>query len=140
MNIYLDIDGVLLTHDGKLACCAHEFLTYVTSHHPTYWLTTHCRGDIVNTHEFLKRSFPPETYAVAKQIIPTNWNTYKTEAIDFTQPFLWFDDVIFAGEKMKLSQQSVIENWIEVDLRKDENQLQKFLTHFPIPIELLTTK
>ena len=38
MNIYLDIDGVLLVNDNNLANHAHEFLEYITSRYPTYWL------------------------------------------------------------------------------------------------------
>ena len=140
MNIYLDIDGVLLANENNLANYAHEFLAYVTSHYPTYWLTTHCRGDIFYTHEFLKRTFPDETLKIAKQILPTNWKINKTEAIDFSQPFIWFDDDLFEEEKNELIHHNVLENWIEVDLRKDANHLQKFLISFPIPIELIKTK
>lgn len=140
MNIYLDIDGVLLANEGNLANFAHEFLVYVTSRYSTYWLTTHCRGDISYTHEFLKRTFPSETLNIAKQILPTNWRTNKTEAIDFTQPFLWFDDDLFEGERIDLNKHNVLDNWIEVDLRKDINYLQKLLVSFPIPIDLVKTK
>ena len=47
MNIYLDVDGVLLNHDGTLANHADEFLAaMVHSGHPVHWLTTRCRdGD-----------------------------------------------------------------------------------------------
>lgn len=137
MNIYLDIDGVLLVNDNNLANFAHEFLVYVTSRFPTYWLTTHCRGDISYTHEFLKRTFPAKTLEIAKKILPTNWRTNKTEAIDFTKPFLWFDDDLFEGEREELIKHHVFDNWIEVDFKKDINYLQKFLTSFPIPIELI---
>jgi hypothetical protein len=72
--------------------------------------------------------------------LPTNWKINKTEAIDFSQPFLWFDDDLFEEEKNELIHHNVLENWIEVDLRKDANHLQKFLISFPIPIELIKTK
>lgn len=137
MNIYLDIDGVLLVNNNELANFAHEFLEYVTSRYPTYWLTTHCRGDIANTNAFLERTFPPETLLVAQRIHPTNWRTNKTEAIDFSQPFLWFDDDLFEGERQELIKHHVLDNWIEVDFRKDINYLQRFLTSFPIPIDLI---
>jgi len=40
MNIYLDVDGVLLNHDGTLANHADEFLAaMVHSCHPVHWLT-----------------------------------------------------------------------------------------------------
>jgi hypothetical protein len=137
MNVYLDIDGVLLVNDNNLANYAHEFLVYITSRYPTYWLTTHCRGDIINTHAFLERTFPPKTLEIVKQILPTNWRTNKTEAINFSKPFLWFDDDIFEGERKELIKQNVLDNWIEVDFRKDINYLQRFLVSFPIPINLV---
>jgi len=137
MNVYLDIDGVLLVNDNNLANHAHEFLEYITSRYPTYWLTTHCRGDIVYTHAFLERTFPPKTLEVAKRIQAKNWVTNKTEAIDFSQPFLWFDDDLFEGERQDLIKHNVLDNWIEVDFRKDSNYLQRFLVSFPIPIDLV---
>lgn len=47
MNIYLDIDGVLLANDWNAANHANEFLRLVLEKYPdtTYWLTTHCQGD-----------------------------------------------------------------------------------------------
>ncbi len=47
MNIYLDIDGVLLANNLHPANYASEFLEYVLTSYPdsTYWLTTHCNGD-----------------------------------------------------------------------------------------------
>ena len=134
-NVYLDIDGVLLVNDNTMANHCHEFLEYVTSHFPTYWLTTHCHGDLRYTHLFLKRTFSAKTLEIAKKIKPTNWFTNKTEAIDFSQPFLWFDDDLFLGERQELERRNLLDNWIEVDFRKDENYLQRFLTSFPLPID-----
>jgi len=134
-NIYLDIDGVLLVNDNTMANHCHEFLEYVTSHFPTYWLTTHCRGDHYYTQLFLQRTFPVKTLEIVKKIKPTNWQTNKTEGIDFSQPFLWFDDDLFLGERQELERRNLLDNWIEVDFRKDENYLQRFLTSFPIPID-----
>ena len=105
-NIYLDIDGVLLVNDNTMANHCHEFLEYVTSHFPTYWLTTHCRGDERLTHLFLTRTFPARTLEIVKKIKPTNWATNKTEGIDFSQPFLWFDDDLFLGERQELERRN----------------------------------
>ena len=136
-NIYLDIDGVLLVNDNTMANHCHEFLEYVTSHFPTYWLTTHCRGDHNLTQLFLQRTFPAKTLEIVKKIMPTNWQTNKTEGIDFSQPFLWFDDDLFLGERQELERRNLLDNWIEVDFRKDENYLQRFLTSFPLPIDVV---
>lgn len=137
MNIYLDIDGVLLVNDNTMANHCHEFLEYVTSRFPTYWLTTHCRGDERLTQLFLARTFPARTLEIVKKIKPTNWQTNKTEGIDFSLPFLWFDDDLFVGERQELEKRDLLDNWIEVDFRKDENYLQRFLTSFPIPINMV---
>jgi ribonucleotide monophosphatase NagD (HAD superfamily) len=39
MNVYLDIDGVLL-RDGKPTRYCFEFLGWVTEFHTPFWLTT----------------------------------------------------------------------------------------------------
>ena len=135
MNIYLDIDGVLLANDQYAANYVHEFLKYVTKNYQTYWLTTHCKGDASYTVNHLARIFPQETIALLDGIKATNWDLAKTEAIDFSQPFLWFDDDLFDFEREVLVRHSALENWIEVDLTKNENMLKAFLDHFPVPIE-----
>jgi len=134
-NIYLDIDGVLLANDTNPAKYANEFIKKVVTNYPTYWLTTHCRQKENYTVQLLSRFFPEETMRYIRQIKPTEWDVNKTEAIDFSSPFLWFDDDLFEGEKQELTKHNVLENWIEVDLRRDENQLGKFLASFPIPIQ-----
>lgn len=136
VNIYLDIDGVLLANDSNLALYAKEFLFRVLEKYPdtTYWLTTHCQGDSETPIRQVGHLFDAETVALMRRIKPTQWDVAKTEAIDFTKPFLWFDDDCFDFEREVLKQHGVFENWIEVDLRKDQEQLGKFLASFPIPL------
>lgn len=62
-----------------------------------------------------------------KNILPTNWDTLKTEAIDFSQPFLWFDDDLFNEERKVLIENNCLDSWVEIDLAKDEYQLKKYL-------------
>jgi len=50
---------------------------------------------------------------------------------------LWFDDDLFEKERIELEKHGVLENWIEVDIRKNEDALGSFLASFPIPIEKL---
>lgn len=47
MNIYLDIDEVLIANEMYSATHANEFLKYILTKYPnsTYWLTTHRQGD-----------------------------------------------------------------------------------------------
>lgn len=48
-------------------------------------------------------------------------------AIDFTKPFLWFDDDCFTGEKIDLQEHGVMNSWIEIDLRKTPDQMAREL-------------
>ncbi len=136
LNIYLDIDGVLIANERNPARYASEFLSYVLEHYPntTYWLTTHCKGDAMTPIEHIGHLFDTKTVELMKKIKPTNWDEAKTEAIDFSKPFLWFDDDCFDFEREALVKNGAFYNWIEVDLRKDEYQLQKFINSFPLPI------
>ena len=141
MNIYLDIDGVLLANDRHQANYATEFLKYVLANYPdsTYWLTTHCQGDASRPVRDIADLFDAETVEIMKKIKPTIWqnSSSKTDAIDFTKPFLWFDDDLFINERQTLMDHDVLDNWIEVDLRKNPNQLKVFIDSFPIPIDCL---
>lgn len=135
MNIYLDIDGVLLANDLNLANGADDFIKHIITNYPdnTYWLTTHCQGDASVPVRHIGHLFKPETAELLKVIKPTTWDLSKTRAIDFTKPFLWFDDDLFVDERRELIEHDALDNWIEVDLRKDVNMLRKFLNDFPIP-------
>lgn len=134
MNVYLDIDGVLLANDLNYANHVYEFLQVATQN-PTYWLTTHCRGDARTAIERLSTVFTPEMMELIQEIKPTNWDVAKTEAIDFSQPFLWFDDDLYEDEKAELEKYGVLANWIEVDLAKNENHLLDFVRSFPLPMQ-----
>ena len=138
VNIYLDIDGVLLANDLNPANRANDFLRHILAEYPdsTYWLTTHCNGDASVPIQHIGHLFDNDVQELMKKIKPTTWETAKTRAIDFSNPFLWFDDELFFEEKQELEKHGVLDNWIEVNLAVDENQLMKFLTSFPIPVNL----
>jgi len=127
MNIYLDIDGVILANDKQLANYAKEFLKYITDNHTVYWLTTHCKGNADYTVNFISRFFDAETINILKKIKPTDWNVSKTEAIDFNTPFLWFEDQLFDFEKEDLIKHNALKNWVELDLSKNVNQLRAII-------------
>ena len=138
MNIYLDIDGVLIANEMHAAMHANEFLKYILTKYPnsTYWLTTHCQGDSSVPMRHISHLFDDDVAELMKKMKPTTWvhSSSKTAAIDFSKPFLWFDDDLFMNERQELLKHKVLENWIEVDLRKDPDMLGKFLQSFPIPI------
>ncbi len=139
INIYLNIDGVLLANDRQSALYAHEFLDYLLAEYKdqVYWLSTHSRGDAALPIQNVGHLFEPKTIALMEQVKPTNWKTLKTEAINFTEPFLWFDDDLFDAEKRKLREYGVLENWIEIDLAKDNEQLGALLADFPLPVNYI---
>ena len=138
INIYLDIDGVLLTNELRPANYANEFLGYVLRKYPdtTYWLTTHCQGDASRPVRDIGHLFNDYTVELIKRIKPTTWLTSsaKTDAIDFSKPFLWFDDELLLKERLALEVHNALDNWIEVNLRKYPNQLQMFVDDFPVPL------
>ena len=102
MKIYLDIDGVLLdTKEYKQMPYLKEFLTTVfdISKGEVYWLSTHTKhgeSDIALYH--LEEELEKDIFEMIKGIKNTKWNTLKTEGIDVSGDFLWFDDVIFQAE------------------------------------------
>jgi hypothetical protein len=131
MNVYLDIDGVLLANDLNATNHVHEFLK-VSSQYTMYWLTTHCQGDASTAYRRLETVLEPRTMKLLQNVKPTKWVTAKTEAIDFEQPFVWFDDDLFEYERLDLIKHEALDNWIQVDLSKDPDQLAKFVTSFPL--------
>lgn len=141
-NIYLDIDGVLLVNDLYAADGAAEFIEYVLTRFPntTYWLTTHCQGDASAPVRHIAHLFDEKTVELLKKIKPTSWETAKTRGIDFSKPFLWFDDDLFYEEKQTLLENGVFDNLIEVDLAKNYQQLRVFMQSFPTPIECIIPK
>jgi hypothetical protein len=136
MNIYLDIDGVLLANDKEKALYVKEFLAYVLAHFPdtTYWLTTHCmRGDPDEPIRNVGHLFDTETVSLMRKIKPTAWNIAKTEAIDFSKPFLWFDDDLYPEEHHALEAKGALLGHVMVDLSKDPAQLRALIQNFPKP-------
>jgi hypothetical protein len=138
-NIYLDVDGVLMAHYNTPASHVDEFIGYVLKNHPesTYWLTTRCKGDTDMVLYQLKPYFNKKTYKLLEQIKPVVWDQAKTEGIDFTRPFLWFDDDLFLDEREALIKNGALDNYIKVDLLKNPNQLADFTRSFPIPVNLV---
>ena len=123
MNIYLDIDGVLIK-DGKPANGLQEFLKFATDHFNCYWLTTHCRNGGNRVAEHLKNFLPNELLTLTEKIQPRDWVTLKTEGINFSQPFLWLDDYLMVAEKQVLEENNCLKNCVKINLQTDPNQLQ----------------
>ena len=126
MNIYLDIDGVLLANESNAAQFADDFLQAVLNKYPksTYWLTTHQWQGENRAIDVLTPHLRPETIKLLSVIKLTQWDEWKTDAIDFTKSFLWFDDDLYPLEREVLVKNKALSSWIQVDLNKNNHQLQ----------------
>lgn len=128
MNVYLDIDDVLLINENYLSVGAAEFIKYAVEHFDVYWLTTHCMdGTTEHAINYLNRASDEDLRPWLEKFKPVTWSIKKTEAIDFIKPFLWFDDDCFSGERIDLHEHGAFHSWIEIDLRKTPDQMVKEL-------------
>jgi len=123
MNIYLDVNGVLIDKYLKPAKGVVDFLKHTTEKHTVYWLTTHCKGGENNAVWYLKGKLPKEAHDYIEKIKVTDWSTWKTEAIDFSQDFRWLDDTVYRAELDMLREHGCEDKLIQIDLEKNPNQL-----------------
>ncbi len=129
MKIYLDIDDTLINTDMynmRPANHLKEFLEYMLDKHDVYWLTTHCNGDPSIPTAYLGK-FLPELIPLAMKIKPTSWNTLKTEAIDMSEDFIWFDDTLSWGEEKELEKNNKLGSHVKVDLDDNPDILLEFI-------------
>lgn len=123
MNLYIDIDGVLLTVKNKqIPLYADDFIAFITSKFSCFWLTTHCRNHENHTLKYLSQFYSSETISQLKKVQETNWDTLKTEAINFKEEFIWLEDFPMESEKNILKSNNAIDSLIIVDLR-NKNEL-----------------
>lgn len=125
VNIYLDIDGVLIHgRKNKAPIGVDYFLKaihkLILEGNDVYWLTTHCDGDartaVKYIEPYLKR---PLSKVVIELIKPTTW-TVKTQGIDFSKPFLWFDDKPLGwADKDTMKKHGATDSLVIVDLEKN---------------------
>jgi hypothetical protein len=129
MKLYFDIDGVLIAQGRKPANHVTEFLKVATEKHDCYWLTTHCKdsSEAITAMNHVKDVLPAEAISYCERIKPTEWSHKKTEAIDFSSDFLWFDDVSFDFEKEVLAQHNKSNSFILVDLINNPDQLKELI-------------
>lgn len=126
-NIYIDIDGVILTRGGVPALHLDEFLIHVLRKYTVFWLTTRCKGDSKYTVGYLSKFLSSDTISLIKKIKPTNFVLDKTEAIDFNKRFFWLDDELFDSEKHTLMNKGKYNCWIEINLMQNPNQLAQLV-------------
>jgi len=124
IKLYLDVDGVLLGKNqrGEIALIPNieEFLIYTRENFDCYWLTTHSRhGSDDGVKRHLYTFFKGCDLALLKHIQPIEWETKKTEAIDFDSPFIWIDDYLFDSEINVLKEKRCLKNWLKVNTYKN---------------------
>lgn len=128
-KLYLDIDGVLVAK-GKSAQGLVEFLQFATENFDCYWLTTHCYGDVSTVFLYLVSKVPDEALPYIEKFKPTKWESWKTESIDFSSPFLWLDDNLFDMERKALMEHDAFGSYISVDLVSNPNQLLDIISQW----------
>ncbi len=84
-------------------------------------------GTTEHAINYLNRASEEDLRPWLEKFKPVTWNLKKTEAIDFTKPFIWFDDDCFTGEKIELQKHDAMNSWIEIDLRATPDQMVKEL-------------
>jgi hypothetical protein len=130
MNIYLDVDGVLLDKKGKLMPGAIKLVKKLVDERDVYWLTTWCKdGNADKVIEVLSKEFPKESIKYLKKIKPTKWSTWKTEAIDFSKDFRWIEDYVFPEEDKVLNK-----NKAQHKVKLIYNNLENFVEHINVHI------
>lgn len=122
-NIYLGIDGVILTKGVVPALHLNEFLAYILYSHTVSWLSTRCPGSSEETTRYLSQFLPEESINLIRKIKPTSFALDKTEAINFGEEFFWFESQLFDSEKNVLKKNNSYHSWIELDLIKNPHQL-----------------
>jgi len=131
MNLFIDIDGVLLgkspeTNRPTLATHAKQFVEYVLDRFDCYWLTTHCKGSTDTAIDYLAPYSDPEFLTLIQKIKPTNYKTFKTEAL--FGDFLWIDDQPSAYEFQYLEENNLLRYWLQVNTRHNINALNQIIT------------
>lgn len=131
INIYLDIDGVLLANEHGAAHHADEFLQYILERWPnsTYWLTTHVWRGENRAIKVLAPYLKPKTVDALRLVKPTAWTELKTEGIDFKKPFLWFDDDLMPNEETILKHYGARDCLRMINLHKNPHQLMDELVY-----------
>jgi hypothetical protein len=127
LTLYLDVDGVIVgrNHSGKMVLIPdiEKILLYTRKNFRCFWLTTHGRH---NTEDVLRYLTPYSEHidlSLFDHIKTVRWNTLKTEAIDFSRPFIWIDDQPLRAEIDILKQNRCLGFWLYVDTYRNIRDL-----------------
>ena len=120
-KLYIDIDGVLLKYTGNnVPKDINKFIRFIVTNFDCYWLTTHCKGNAQTAIDYLSEYLSADDLRLLQNIKATDWNTLKTEAIDFTSGFYWIDDYAMNAEKEILQIKGKQDSLILVQAYEDD--------------------
>jgi hypothetical protein len=127
-KLYIDVDGVILTsRHTQPAPGIEEFIDFATKHFDCYWLTSHCKeGDASIVLRLLSQYFDDATMEKLKTIKATDWQSWKTEAIDLDSDFYWLDDHPMRAEMQVLKEHGKLDRLVVVDLQR-EDELKRII-------------
>lgn len=91
LNVYLDVDGVLRGCASPVEDI-EEFLWFCLQNCYCYWLTSYCRGGVNFAVQKIGGISQKLRFELETRVQPTDWHFSKSEAIDYSEPFVWFDD------------------------------------------------
>lgn len=134
MNIYLDINQVLLTSKNTLTLHSDEFLKSVIKY-PTYWLTADYGGKVDMALSHLLPLLNHEQRDLITLIDRVPWDLARTEAIDFSEPFLWFTRAVDEFERSDLEVQACANNLVLIDTDKEPEILKLYAKKLPQSVQ-----
>ena len=91
LNVYLDVDGVLRGCASPVEDI-EDFLWFCLENCYCYWLTSYCRGGANFAVSKISGISQKLRFELEARVQPTDWHFSKSEAIDYSEPFVWFDD------------------------------------------------
>ena len=122
IKAYIDIDGVLLASGESWEELIPEFsevVIFLKGNFDCYWLTTHVRHGVGSDGAARCLASHLKNAGIDKAILdgikPTEWERLKTEAIDFTGPFIWLDDDPLPSEREVLRKNGCEESLVAID-------------------------
>ena len=136
--LFLDIDGVLLTHRNPgmfdafaLAPGCLEFLEWATARFRCRWLTSRAR---TGWPDGIRRAFraagaplDDPRWAVLDPIESAAWSINKSEALDPKSEFWWVDDAASPNDRAWLREHGCEDRLIEISTDHDPNALTSLI-------------
>ena len=125
MDIYLDIYGTLIANASPKAdreALLSYILDYFAGH--IYWLTSYSEQRVP---EVLAREYDGELLdRLTSEVQYRQSSIYKSDSIDFSQPFIWLDDNQSEADYYALKSHNALDSFIQMN-PNDSEMAQKAL-------------